>query len=84
MIKSLKITINGGEPIVAGPDDADIISIIACATFKYSNGEIPESEKMIEFEIAGIKNRNESEPAHVRWSKRNLNVGDTILIQIVD
>ncbi|MFZ6769962.1 hypothetical protein ACO0LM_23150 [Undibacterium sp. Di26W] len=86
---ALKISINGGTPIVAGGEDLVVLNTIIDGTGKLgSQANSRRGDDTYDFAVSvgGLTARNENQTdEHLRWlSQMPLQVGDTVQIEIVE
>ncbi|MFZ6723358.1 hypothetical protein [Undibacterium sp. Ji49W] len=86
---ALKVSINGGTPIVAGGEDLVVLNTIIDGTGKLgsqTNSRRGDDTYDFAVSVGGLTARKEDQPdEHLRWiSRMPLQVGDTIQIEIVE
>jgi hypothetical protein len=87
-MRALRVTINGGKPVVAGADDLGVLSlIVSCVGALGPNARPPRGEEeQITLNLGGLTSRAAGiADNHANWlSQLALKVGDKVEVEILE
>lgn len=88
-MRALRVTINGGKPVVAGADDLGVLSlIVSCVGALGPKARSPRGDEgeQAKLDLGGLTSRADGvTDEHVNWlSQLPLKVGDKIEVEIVE
>src|SRR5262245_16654015 len=86
-MRALRVTINGGTPVIAGADDLGVLSlIVSCVGALGPKTRSPRSDDAITLDLGGLTSRGNNVPdEHIDWLSRvPLKVGDRIQAELIE
>lgn len=88
-MKCFEITINGEKVCTAGVGDDGVLNSIVSFVRRNNQDETAGSQtnevyESLDIRVGGIANRDAGEMHNLEWLQRDLNVGDEIVIKIIE
>lgn len=80
-----KVTINGESTCIAGIDESGVLSAIL--TMVRNPAQISEDDAVcseLDFSVGGLKHNENNPDLYVDWVKKNLSIGDEVIIEVID
>ena len=81
MVTAFEITINNETKIVAGVEGISVLSFILSYR---ENAREHQNISSIELRVGGLLHHGKHDYEHLNWIKRHLNLGDEIVIRVVE
>jgi hypothetical protein len=80
---AFEVEINGQTVVVAGAEDWSMLDLIVCAMRPDPQAYVPEGS--LDVRIGGMSLQDDEGVAqHLRWMPRQLEIGSTLTVRIVD
>ncbi len=88
-MRALKVTINGGAPIIAGADDLGVLScIVTCVGALGPKAQSPRDDgtEALTLNLGGLTSRGTDAPdEHIDWLPQvPLKIGDRIAVELIE